>query len=186
MVSGITRPSAGGGDSHNAGPPHLGAAPGVSAGEMRGLIRGSACGVRVLMHAKMVASVTLASRILSKAPEQLVRSGAEAEGDDFEVTQADFSPATFEVGQVTSIQSQVHGHVSLRPSPLQREAAEALAISFMGGVLGVILAYAIALSVGRLTLYSAMAKHAEAGDIRLIIEPGTLLIATLILTAVGL
>ncbi len=64
--------------------------------------------------------------------------------------------------------------------------AEALAISFMGGVLGVMLAYAIALSVGRLTLYSAMAKHAEAGDIRLIIDPGTLLIATLILTAVGL
>ena len=64
--------------------------------------------------------------------------------------------------------------------------AEALAISFMGGVLGVILAYAIALSVGRLTLYSAMAKHAEAGDIRLLIDPGTLLIATLILTAVGL
>ena len=64
--------------------------------------------------------------------------------------------------------------------------AEALAISFMGGVLGVILAYAIALSVGRLTLYSAMAKHAEAGDIHLMIEPGTLLIATLILFAVGL
>lgn len=40
--------------------------------------------------------------------------------------------------------------------------------------------------MGRLTLYSAMAKHAEAGDIRLIIDPGTLLIATLILTAVGL
>jgi putative ABC transport system permease protein len=64
--------------------------------------------------------------------------------------------------------------------------AEALAISFIGGVLGVILAYAIAFSAGRLTLYSAMAKHAEAGDIRLIIDPGTLLIATLILTAVGL
>jgi putative ABC transport system permease protein len=64
--------------------------------------------------------------------------------------------------------------------------AEALAISFMGGVLGVILAYAIAVSVGRLTLYSAMAKHAEAGDIRLLIDPGTLLIATFILTAVGL
>ncbi|MFI5117786.1 MAG: ABC transporter permease [Terriglobales bacterium] len=64
--------------------------------------------------------------------------------------------------------------------------AEALAISFMGGVLGVILAYAIALSVGRLTLYSAVAQHAEAGDIRLLIDPATLLIATLILTAVGL
>lgn len=64
--------------------------------------------------------------------------------------------------------------------------AEALAISFIGGVLGVILAYVIAHSVGRLTLYSAMAKHAEAGDIRLLIDPVTLLIATLILTFVAL
>ncbi|PYV49773.1 MAG: ABC transporter substrate-binding protein, partial [Acidobacteria bacterium] len=41
--------------------------------------------------------------------------------------------------------------------------AEALTITFMGGVLGVILAYAVALSVGRLTLYSAFAKNGEAG-----------------------
>lgn len=64
--------------------------------------------------------------------------------------------------------------------------AEALTITFMGGVLGVILAYAVSLSVGRLTLYSAFAKNAEAGDIRLIINPSTLIIATLILTLVGL
>jgi putative ABC transport system permease protein len=64
--------------------------------------------------------------------------------------------------------------------------AEALTITFIGGLLGIILAYAVSLSVGRLTLYSAMAKNAEAGDIRLLIAPGTLLIATLILTVVGL
>jgi putative ABC transport system permease protein len=64
--------------------------------------------------------------------------------------------------------------------------AEALTITFIGGALGVVLAYAVSLSVGRLTLYSAMAKNAEGGDIRLIIAPGTLLVATLILTAVGL
>jgi putative ABC transport system permease protein len=64
--------------------------------------------------------------------------------------------------------------------------AEALTITFIGGVLGVILAYVVALSVGRLTLYSAMAKNAEAGDIRLMIQPGTLIVATLILTVVGL
>lgn len=63
---------------------------------------------------------------------------------------------------------------------------EALAISFMGGLLGVMLAYGIAHAIGRLTLYSAIAKHAEAGDIRLLIDPGTLLIATLILGAVAL
>ncbi|HUM03898.1 MAG TPA: ABC transporter permease [Terriglobales bacterium] len=64
--------------------------------------------------------------------------------------------------------------------------AEALTISFFGGVLGVLLAYAVSLSVGRLTLYSALAKHAEAGDIRLMIDPMTLLVATLILGAVAL
>ncbi|HLV87287.1 MAG TPA: ABC transporter permease [Candidatus Sulfotelmatobacter sp.] len=69
---------------------------------------------------------------------------------------------------------------------LMQFLAEALTITFVGGVLGVILAYAVALSVGRLTLYSAFAKNAEAGDIRLIIAPGTLIASTLILGAVGL
>jgi putative ABC transport system permease protein len=64
--------------------------------------------------------------------------------------------------------------------------AEALTITFIGGILGVILAYAVSLSVGRLTLYSAFAKNGQAGDIRLIIAPGTLIVATLILGAVGL
>ena len=64
--------------------------------------------------------------------------------------------------------------------------AEALTITFLGGVFGIILSYIVALSVGRLTLYSAMAKHAEAGDITLIINPMTLVIAVLILIAVGL
>ncbi len=64
--------------------------------------------------------------------------------------------------------------------------AEALTITFIGGLLGIILAYAVSLSVGRLTLYSAMAKNAEAGDIRLLIAPGTLIVATLILAVVGL
>ena len=63
--------------------------------------------------------------------------------------------------------------------------AEALTITFIGGALGIMLAYVVSLSVGRLTLYSAMAKNAEGGDIRLIIAPGTLLVAILILTAVG-
>ena len=69
---------------------------------------------------------------------------------------------------------------------LMQFLAEALTITFIGGVLGVILAYAVALSVGRLTLYSAFAKNGEAGDIRLIIAPGTLMAATVILGLVGL
>src|SRR3954471_4638327 len=64
--------------------------------------------------------------------------------------------------------------------------AEALTITFIGGVLGVLLAYAVALSVGRLTLYSACAKNGEAGDIRILIAPGTLIVSTLILGVVGL
>ena len=64
--------------------------------------------------------------------------------------------------------------------------AESLTITFIGGALGIILAYGVSLSVGRLTLYSAMAKNAEAGDVSLIIAPTTLIVATLILGAVGL
>jgi putative ABC transport system permease protein len=63
--------------------------------------------------------------------------------------------------------------------------AEAMVITAVGGVLGILLSYAVSLSVGRLTLYSAMAKHAEAGDIRLIVSPMILLVATSILAVVG-
>ena len=69
---------------------------------------------------------------------------------------------------------------------LMQFLAEALTITFLGGVLGVVLAYVVALSVGRLTLYSAFAKNGEAGDVRLIIAPGTLIASTLILGLVGL
>jgi putative ABC transport system permease protein len=73
-----------------------------------------------------------------------------------------------------------------RRSILIQFLAEALTITFIGGVLGVVLAYAVAFSVGRLTLYSAFAKNGEAGDIRLIIAPGTLIASTIILGVVGL
>ncbi len=63
--------------------------------------------------------------------------------------------------------------------------AEAMVITAAGGVLGVLLSYLVSFSVGSLTLYSAMAQHAEAGDIRLIVEPKILLIAVMILAVVG-
>ena len=63
--------------------------------------------------------------------------------------------------------------------------AEALAITGLGGLLGVLLAYLISFAVGSLTLYSAVAKHAEAGDIRLAISPASLLTALVILGLVG-
>jgi putative ABC transport system permease protein len=64
--------------------------------------------------------------------------------------------------------------------------AEALTITFLGGALGIVLAYIVSFSVGRLTFYSALAKNAEAGDIRLIIDPSTLVVATVILAFVGI
>ncbi|MGA2388123.1 MAG: ABC transporter permease [Candidatus Sulfotelmatobacter sp.] len=64
--------------------------------------------------------------------------------------------------------------------------AEAMAITAVGGMLGILLSYIISVSVGRLTLYSAMAKHAEAGDVRLIVSPPILLMATGILAVVGI
>ena len=64
--------------------------------------------------------------------------------------------------------------------------AEAMVITAVGGALGILLSYAVSLSVGRLTFYSAMASHAEAGDIRLIVAPKVLVISTIILGLVGL
>ena len=64
--------------------------------------------------------------------------------------------------------------------------AEALAITFMGGLAGIVMAYAISFGVGRITFYSAIAKNADAADIRLIIDPSTVVAATIILGLVGL
>lgn len=64
--------------------------------------------------------------------------------------------------------------------------AEALAITFIGGLIGIVLAYIVSFAAGSLTFYSAIAKHGEAADIRLLISPGTVLVATGILCLVGL
>ncbi|MDR3793089.1 MAG: ABC transporter permease [Terracidiphilus sp.] len=64
--------------------------------------------------------------------------------------------------------------------------AEALAITSVGGVAGIALAYLISLCVGRITFYSALAKNATDADIQLLISPGTVVAATAILAVVGL
>ena len=69
---------------------------------------------------------------------------------------------------------------------LQQFLAEALAISIVGGVLGIFLAYVVSFSVGNLTFYSALAQHGEIGDIRLTISPTSVLVSTAILGLVGL
>jgi putative ABC transport system permease protein len=64
--------------------------------------------------------------------------------------------------------------------------AEAMAITCVGGASGIALAYLISTLVGRITFYSALAKHAEAADIRLIISPTSVIVATVILAITGL
>lgn len=64
--------------------------------------------------------------------------------------------------------------------------AEAMVITGIGGIFGIILSYIVSFSVGTLTFYSALAKHAEAGDIRLIVSPENLIISTLILAVIGI
>ena len=64
--------------------------------------------------------------------------------------------------------------------------AEAMAITFAGGLLGVMVAYAISWIIGTIPVYSVMAKNAEAGDIHLAISATHLLVSTAILIVVGL
>jgi putative ABC transport system permease protein len=63
--------------------------------------------------------------------------------------------------------------------------AEALAITALGGLLGVALAYVISWSVGSLTLWSAFEENASEGDIHLVINAATLIWSTAILSFVG-
>ncbi len=64
--------------------------------------------------------------------------------------------------------------------------AEALAITGVGGVGGITLAYVVSVLVGRITFYSALAKNGEAADIRLLITPASVIVATVILVITGL
>jgi len=64
--------------------------------------------------------------------------------------------------------------------------AEAMVITAVGGLCGILLSYIVSVSVGRLTLYSALAEHAEAADIRLILAPQVLAVSTGILALVGI
>ncbi|HUR37695.1 MAG TPA: ABC transporter permease [Terriglobales bacterium] len=69
---------------------------------------------------------------------------------------------------------------------LMQFLAEAMAITAAGGTLGILLSYLVSFSVGKLTLYSAIAKYGEAGDIQLIIDGPTLLVAVIVLSFVGM
>jgi putative ABC transport system permease protein len=64
--------------------------------------------------------------------------------------------------------------------------AEALVITALGGLLGVILAYLVSWSVGGLPLWSAFEENASEGDIHLYIDSATLIWSTAILSFVGI
>jgi putative ABC transport system permease protein len=64
--------------------------------------------------------------------------------------------------------------------------AEALAITFAGGVAGIGIAYLISWGVGALPLMSAFGENLQAGDIHLHINLGSLAVATGILSLVGI
>jgi putative ABC transport system permease protein len=64
--------------------------------------------------------------------------------------------------------------------------AEALAITFAGGLGGIAIAYIISWIVGALPLMSAFGDNLQAGDIHLHIDLGSLLVATIILSLVGI
>jgi putative ABC transport system permease protein len=63
--------------------------------------------------------------------------------------------------------------------------AEAMVISSIGGLGGVLLAYGVSRAVGTVTFYSALAANADAADIHLLISPNIVLMATGILVVVG-
>jgi len=64
--------------------------------------------------------------------------------------------------------------------------AEALAITFAGGLAGIAIAYLISWTVGALPLMSAFGENLQAGDIHLHINVGSLILATIILSLVGI
>jgi putative ABC transport system permease protein len=59
-------------------------------------------------------------------------------------------------------------------------------IAEAGCALGILLAYLVSFSVGSITFYSAIAQHAHDADIRLLISPFSVLLATVIPGAVEL
>lgn len=64
--------------------------------------------------------------------------------------------------------------------------AEALVITFVGGAAGVGIAYLISWGVGALPLMSAFGDNLQAGDIHLHINLGSLAVASIILSVVGI
>lgn len=63
--------------------------------------------------------------------------------------------------------------------------AEAMVITGVGGIGGIVLAFTVSKLVGGITFYSAIASNASAADIYLLISPNIVIIATTVLVIVG-
>jgi putative ABC transport system permease protein len=63
--------------------------------------------------------------------------------------------------------------------------AEAMVITSVGGLGGIILAFSVSKLVGGITFYSAIASNASAADIYLLISPNIVIVATTVLVMVG-
>ncbi len=86
---------------------------------------------------------------------------------------------TREIGVEKALGAQRH-HI------LTQFLAEAMVITTVGGVSGIALAYLVSIVIGRIPFYSALALHAEDADIKLIISPLSVVVATGILIVTGL
>ncbi|HMF65546.1 MAG TPA: ABC transporter permease [Edaphobacter sp.] len=64
--------------------------------------------------------------------------------------------------------------------------AEALVITGVGGLGGILLAFTVSKLVGGITFYSAIATNAAAADIYLLISPNIVIVATSVLVVVGI
>ncbi|RZU39199.1 ABC transporter permease [Edaphobacter modestus] len=64
--------------------------------------------------------------------------------------------------------------------------AEALVITGVGGLGGILLAFAVSKVVGGITFYSAIATNASGADIYLLISPNIVIVATTVLVLVGI
>ncbi|HMF54503.1 MAG TPA: ABC transporter permease, partial [Edaphobacter sp.] len=64
--------------------------------------------------------------------------------------------------------------------------AEALVITGVGGLGGILLAFTVSKVVGGITFYSAIATNASAADIYLLISPNIVIVATTVLVVVGI
>jgi len=64
--------------------------------------------------------------------------------------------------------------------------AEAMVITSIGGLGGILLAFTVSKLVGGITFYSAIATNASAADIYLLISPNIVIIATTVLVIVGM